>query len=195
MKVYTGGGDKGKTSLFSGERVEKHSARIEAYGDLDELNSVIGVIISMLPEGLGALERQLEEIQARLFLAGAWLATTPGSTAVGCLDDFPDGVVLQMEKDIDALSEELPKLKVFIMPGGHCAASMAHVGRTVCRRCERNISRLTEGLPGLAEQKEIKTVQIYINRLSDYLFTVARYINFKTNTAERDWRKPESVTD
>ncbi len=189
MKVYTGGGDKGKTSLFSGERVEKHSTRIAAYGDLDELNSVIGVIISMLPAGLDVIERQLQVIQARLFQAGAWLATTPDSSASGFLDPFPDTLVKDMETDIDRLSDELPPLKVFILPGGNTAASMAHVGRTVCRRCERKISRLVEEQPAECEQHELKIVQVYINRLSDYLFTAARYINVKTETREREWQK------
>ncbi|WP_028580682.1 cob(I)yrinic acid a,c-diamide adenosyltransferase [Desulfogranum japonicum] len=189
MKVYTGGGDKGKTSLFSGERVEKHSSRIAAYGDLDELNSVIGVVLSMLPQGVNTLEQQLQVIQARLFQAGAWLATTPGSSAAEFLDPFPETLVKDMEKDIDQLSDELPPLKVFILPGGHTAASMSHVGRTVCRRCERKISQLLEEQNSDAGQDEMKTIQVYINRLSDYLFTVARYINFKTDTREREWQK------
>ena len=137
MKIYTGGGDKGKTSLFSGERVPQHHVRIEAYGDLDELNSLLGVVAADLPGGENQLRQDLDTIQATLFMAGAWLATTPDSSATGYLTPLTETVSKELEGRIDSLSEALPVLKEFILPGGQPVAAMAHVARTVCRRCER----------------------------------------------------------
>ena len=188
MKVYTGGGDKGKTSLFSGERVPKHHIRIDAYGDLDELNSVLGVVISSLPENEKAVREDLEEVQSNLFLAGAWLATTPNSSATGYLTTLPVNVSKDLEKRIDALSEVLPVLKEFILPGGEPVAAWAHVARTVCRRCERRLTNLIEASADAGES-ELAVIQIYLNRLSDYLFVVARYLNQALGTPDNTWKK------
>lgn len=187
MKVYTGGGDKGKTSLFSGERVPKHHIRIEAYGDLDELNSVLGAVASYLPEGEQAVHDDLESIQSYLFLAGAWLATTPDSSATGYLTAIPPTVAKDLEKRIDALSEVLPELKEFILPGGQPVAAWSHVARTVCRRCERRLTELIEASNGNAG--ELAVVQVYLNRLSDYLFVLARYLNQVLGTPDKTWKK------
>ncbi|MCK9175203.1 MAG: cob(I)yrinic acid a,c-diamide adenosyltransferase [Desulforhopalus sp.] len=182
MKVYTGGGDKGTTSLFSGERVAKYSPRLEAYGDVDELNSAVGLLKALLPEGFEQVAEQLNVIQIGLFQAGAWLATMPGSSAIKFLKDFPESHAKGLEQDIDAFSEELPVLKKFILPGGHQAACQAHMVRTICRRCERKIisfaaSEDCEGTPMAA-------ILVYFNRLSDYSFVLARFINKKCNTDE-----------
>ena len=123
MKVYTGGGDKGKTSLFSGERVPKYHIRIEAYGDIDELNSVLGALIANLPEKEHEIHEDLELIQSNLFLAGAWLATTPNSQATKYLTALPDDAAKNLEHRIDILSESLPPLKEFILPGGQPVAA------------------------------------------------------------------------
>lgn len=188
MKVYTGGGDKGKTSLFSGERVPKHHIRIEAYGDLDELNSVLGAVVACLPEKEQMVRDDLEEIQSHLFLAGAWLATTPNSSATGYLTTLPVNVSKDLESRIDALSEVLPVLKEFILPGGQPVAAWAHVARTVCRRCERRLTELIEDSDDVGES-ELAVIQVYLNRLSDYLFVLARYLNNSLGTADKTWKK------
>lgn len=187
MKVYTGGGDKGKTSLFSGERVPKHHIRIEAYGDLDELNSILGVIAALLPDGEQAIRDDFDTIQSNLFLAGAWLATTPDSSATSYLTALPDTVSKDLELRIDALSEVLPALKEFILPGGQPVAAWSHVARTVCRRCERRLTQLIETINGGGS--ELPAIQVYLNRLSDYLFVLARYLNQALGTADKTWKK------
>ena len=188
MKVYTGGGDKGKTSLFSGERVAKHHIRIEAYGDLDELNSVLGAVIALVPEQEQAVRDDLEGIQSHLFLAGAWLATTPNSSATGYLTTLPANVSKDLERRIDTLSEVLPVLKEFILPGGQPVAACAHVARTVCRRCERRLTELIEDSADAGES-ELAVIQVYLNRLSDYLFVLARYLNHCLGTPDKTWKK------
>ncbi|PIE59369.1 MAG: ATP:cob(I)alamin adenosyltransferase [Desulfobulbus propionicus] len=188
MKVYTGGGDKGKTSLFSGERVTKYSLRIDAYGDMDELNSIIGAVIATVPEQVPFLSEQLKEIQIKLFDASAWLATTHDSSAKKFLTPFPLSIIEGLENNIDFLSDELPQLTKFIMPTGHHAAAMAHIGRTVCRRCERKVCQLVDEMTeNKIEPGEVKHVQVYLNRLSDYLFVAARFINHKTGIADVVW--------
>jgi cob(I)alamin adenosyltransferase len=190
MKIYTGSGDKGTTSLFSGERVPKHHIRIEAYGDLDELNSILGVVAAALPADETTLHEDIERIQSTLFLAGAWLATTPESSAIGYLTPLSATAAKELEQQIDALSENLPVLKGFILPGGQSAAAWAHVARTVCRRCERRLTELIE-LSGKANEndKALTNIQVYLNRLSDYCFVLARCINHILGTADTLWKK------
>jgi len=187
MKVYTGGGDKGKTSLFSGERVAKHHVRIEAYGDLDELNSFLGVLAALLPDGEQAARDDLQGMQSALFVAGAWLATTPGSAAVAHLTPLPATAAKELEQRIDALSATLPELRAFILPGGQPAAAWTHVARTVCRRCERRLTQLIESTEG--NEGELAAIQVYLNRLSDYLFVLARHLNTVLGGVDTIWRK------
>lgn len=188
MKIYTGGGDKGKTSLFSGERVMKHHIRIEAYGDLDELNSLLGAVAALLPEKELQLKMDLDQIQSNLFMAGAWLATTPDSSAIGYLTPLSPELSKDLEERIDALSEALPELKEFILPGGQPVAAWSHVARTVCRRCERRLTELiADGKTGKNDQ--LPAIQVYLNRLSDYLFVMARYLNQILGTADKTWSK------
>ncbi len=176
MKVYTGNGDQGQTNLFSGERVAKHNVRIDAYGDLDELNSLVGAIAALSPQNEAALAQDLAGIQRRLFAAGAWLATTPGSSAEKHLTPFPPAAARELEERIDALSAHLPELRSFILPGGVPVAAWAHVGRTVCRRAERKLTLLMASEAG-SQHEGLIAIQVYLNRLSDYLFTAARYLN------------------
>ena len=176
MKVYTGGGDKGKTSLFSGERVAKHHVRIDAYGDMDELNSLLGVIRALLPQGEVQLDQDFEAMQRNLFIAGAWLATTPDSPAIGHLTPLPTNIAKDLEQRIDTLSEALPPLKAFILPGGEAVAAWAHVSRTVCRRCERKVTLLID-MEKNQDDPQLAAIQVYLNRLSDYLFVAARHLN------------------
>jgi cob(I)alamin adenosyltransferase len=186
MKVYTGTGDRGKTSLFSGERVAKADARIDAYGDVDELSAVIGAVVAALPGEANTLAADLQAIQSDLFELGAWLATTPASGAAGQLPPFDAGRAAGLETAMDAMDAELPELKAFILSGGHPAAALAHVARTVCRRTERHVLRLTaaEG-----EAAVPASVLVYLNRLSDYLFVCARFCNHLCGVADIPWQR------
>ena len=187
MKIYTGTGDKGKTSLFSGERVTKADPRIDAYGDLDELNSILGVLAAQLT-AQEALAAELQQIQTDLFQGGAWLATRPESAAIDSLKQISAEQIAFLEKAIDRIENELPKLRSFILPGGHITAAWAHVARTVCRRCER------KAVPLLGKKKKCRAPEpyqrllVYLNRLSDYLFMLARYCNHIHGVSDKPWR-------
>lgn len=187
MKVYTGGGDKGQTSLFSGERVAKHHARIDAYGDLDELNSLLGALVPQLPPEAGEVARDFAEIQRALFVAGAWLATTPGAPAEKHLTPFGDDMASGLERRIDTISEGLPELRSFILPGGAPAAAWTHVARTVCRRCERKLTLLMAS-EARQDDPRLAAIQVYLNRLSDYLFVAARHLNQLTGRGDLLWK-------
>ncbi len=189
MKIYTGSGDRGKTSLFSGERVPKDNERIETYGDLDELNAGIGALIASLPQGCDDLRPELHEIQSELFAIGAWLATAPGAPAAAALLPLdPDGAA-GLERGIDRFDAGLPPLAGFILPGGHPGAAWAHIARTVCRRTERRVVRLAAGVTDAAAAEQMKRAIVYLNRLSDYFFVLARHINRVQGIEDRLWKR------
>ncbi len=185
MKVYTGGGDKGKTSLFSGERIVKSHRRIAAYGDIDELNSILGLLVAVLPEPLAECRRALIGIQGELLHIGAWLATTPGALASDGLKPFGEDKALGLEAAIDALDAVLPPLTQFVLPGGHPTAGWAHVARTVCRRTERRVVSLMA--EATAADPAMPPILVYLNRLSDYLFVLARFCNHTLGVSESKW--------
>ena len=178
MSIYTRFGDKGKTSLYGGKTVSKGSLRVDAYGSLDELNSAIGVVLTEIKESL--IKKELLIIQNDLFEIGASLASSIENKK---LEDYLDKRVKDFEKQIDVQSAKLPELMNFILPGGGKGASFLHLARTVCRRAERRITELSE-----EEKINLKTL-VYINRLSDLLFTFARYINYKEKKKETIWSK------
>lgn len=189
MKIYTKTGDQGKSSLLSGERVSKNHRRIEAYGDVDELNSVIGAVMAALPAGTDACREQMAQVQSDLFQVGAWLATTPGSAAEAQLVRLTDEYSQRLETYIDAIQADLPELKTFILPGGHPSAAWAHVARTVCRRAERRIIDLAETDQGSEpERRTLAPILAYINRLSDYLFVLARLCNHAAGVPDVIWQ-------
>lgn len=187
MKIYTGTGDKGKTSLFSGERVSKADVRIDAYGDLDELNSMLGALAAQL-SAEKELAAELQQIQSDLFQSGGWLATRPNPAAIDALKEISAQQVAFLEKAIDRFEKALPALKSFILPGGHITAAWAHVARTVCRRCERKVvPLLSEHIKGKAAGP-YQRLLVYLNRLSDYLFMLARYCNHIHGVSDKPWR-------
>lgn len=191
MKIYTKSGDQGRSSLLSGERVPKNHIRIKAYGEVDELNSVIGALASVLPSGTDPLPAQLETIQSDLFTVGAWLAATPDSPVTAQLTALGDEQTQRLEAYIDALDAEMPELKAFILPGGHPAAAWAHIARTVCRRAERCVIDLLESFPAGEQDNHsavLAPVLVYLNRLSDYLFVAARYCNQACGRKDIVWR-------
>ncbi|MFO7645892.1 MAG: cob(I)yrinic acid a,c-diamide adenosyltransferase [Desulfosarcina sp.] len=190
MTIYTGSGDRGKTSLFSGERVFKSNPRIEAFGDLDELNSVIGAVVAAMDDGQPALQDELRAVQADLLTAGAWLATTPGAASIRFLPPFTTQPSKTLEAAIDRMSADLPELRQFILPGGHLTACLAHMARTVCRRTERRVVELLTGEWGSAEPSAtMQPILVFLNRLSDYLFVVARYCNHLHGQGELAWKR------
>jgi len=179
MKIYTKTGDKGFTSLIGGTRVPKHHIRIESYGTVDELNSYIGLIrdqeISRHDKDL------LKEIQDRLFTIGSSLAADPQRSKMVIPDLNIEDVEL-LEQEMDKMNEILPELKHFILPGGSTAISFCHVARCVCRRAERLSVHLS------AESEVDEKVNIYLNRLSDYLFVLARKIGYELQIPENEWK-------
>ena len=189
MKIYTGGGDRGKTSLFSGERVAKCDDRIEAYGDVDELSSVLGVLAASLPDSMAESVAEIQEIQACLLQAGAWLATTPESHSVDLLELFGESPKERLEAAIDKMDEALPPLKAFILPGGHPTAAYAHLARTVCRRTERHVIRIQDEAGEGRAGEQVRQLIVFLNRLSDYLFVFARHCNRIIDVSDIPWRK------
>jgi cob(I)alamin adenosyltransferase len=178
MAIYTRTGDKGKTSLFGGSRVLKSDIRVEAYGTIDELNSMLGFKIVFLDKkSVMTLKQELEHIQQDLFAIGSALAT-PGANSVNGLDLR----IKEFEMLIDALTDQLPQLQNFILPGGGEAGSLLHIARTITRRAERCIV-------ALMQQEEVDSgILMYFNRLSDLLFTMARYANNLEKKKETIWK-------
>jgi cob(I)alamin adenosyltransferase len=186
MKIYTGGGDRGKTSLFSGERVPKHAERVEAYGEVDELSAFLGALVAALPESSGEIAHELREFQGDLLTIGGLLATTPDSPALENLPPMDPARVRAVEAAVDRMETELPPLKSFLLPGGASPAAYAHVARTVCRRAERRVIKLCEGYGGRIPE-HLETGVIFLNRLSDYLFVLARYCNQAAGVPDVPW--------
>lgn len=178
MKIYTKTGDKGETSLIGGTRVPKYHLRIEAYGTIDELNSYIGLIMCQTIDIHH--QEMLKEIQDRLFTIGSSLASDPERSKMKIPDLLESDVVL-LETEMDKMNEKLPELKHFILPGGNTTVSFCHLARCVCRRAERMVVHL--GSESFVDNK----ISIYLNRLSDYLFVLARKLNADANTAEHIW--------
>jgi cob(I)alamin adenosyltransferase len=178
MKIYTKTGDKGLTSLIGGTRVAKHHIRIESYGTVDELNSYIGLISDQ--EISKHDKKILKEIQDRLFTVGASLAADPEKSKMVIPDLHTEDIEL-LEREMDKANETLPELRHFILPGGSNTISYCHIARCVCRRAERITVHLAE------ESKVDEKVTIYLNRLSDYLFILARKIGHENNVPENKW--------
>lgn len=180
--LYTGTGDASSTSLVGGQRIGKDDLRLDAYGTIDEFSSHIGLLLSLQDSSV-AIAAQLHHIQNKLFNVGAYLATAPapgtqpqpmGLTEEDCKD---------LEEGIDALDDEVPKANAFILPGGTQSSAQAHVARTVCRRAERHIV-------ALSRRSYVSPIILrYLNRLSDFLFILARYYNFNAGTSDIIWKK------
>ncbi len=181
FKIYTKTGDKGQTSLIGGTRVPKYHERIEAYGTLDELNSFIGLIRDQ--EVSPHIKEILLEVQDRVFTAESLLAADPAST-IKSLPLLAESDIVLLEKQIDKMNETLPALSSFILPGGHTTVSFCHIARTVCRRAERLTIKLIENNP---ETLQGELVVKYLNRLSDYLFVLARSVGKDLDVGETLW--------
>jgi cob(I)alamin adenosyltransferase len=181
IKIYTKTGDLGKTSLIGGTKVPKSHLRIESYGTIDELNSFIGLVSDQITHGHSKII--LKEIQDRLFTIGSSLACDPDKEPLMKMPDLKEDDVILLEKEMDKMNKELPVMKSFILPGGHPAVSTAHIARCVCRRAERICVHMQQ------EELFVDPLVIkYINRLSDYLFVLARYIGHLLNVEEIKWQ-------
>jgi cob(I)alamin adenosyltransferase len=180
MKIYTKVGDGGDTYFFGGQKVRKDHPRVSAYGDVDELNSVLGWAETLT--GNRSLKRALGLIQEELFILGADLSTPPGSRPPKPVPRITPSHINRLEREIDAVSERLPALRHFVLPGGSSAGAALHLARAVARRAERSL------IPLLKKDKSLTSPQIYLNRLSDYLFVLARLLNQQKNKTEKTWR-------
>ncbi len=175
-RIYTRQGDKGQTQLAGGKKISKDALRIEAYGTVDELMSVIGLAIEELSD-----TTHLKQIQNKLFDLGSILASDPEKIAKKTRDLISDDDATALEREIDRMNEVLPGLKSFVLPGGSKGAALLHVARTVCRRAER----LTVALQ---RQEEVPApILVFLNRLSDYLFVLSRYVNHVLGREEVLW--------
>lgn len=181
FKIYTKTGDKGVTGLIGGSKVLKSHVRIESYGTIDELNSYIGLCADLLH--YSESKTTLKEIQDRLFTIGAELAVDPEKNSQTKIPDLHDADISLLETEIDRMTAALPEMKFFILPGGHATVSHIHIARCVCRRAER----ICVGMQ--AEGIAIEAIIIrYLNRLSDYLFTLARFTGMQLGAAEIPWK-------
>lgn len=180
-KVYTRRGDQGTTDLVGGVRIKKNDIRLDAYGTIDELSAHLGLLVAMLPAD--SSERSLLlGVQSNLFNIGTHLATDQSQTPLYASARLPEGQTQLLEQEIDRINALLPEPQGFILPGGCMAAAQAHVCRTVCRRAERHIDALAEvAIVG-------NDIMQYINRLSDYLFILAKIINFNNGVREIIWQ-------
>ncbi|WP_034890176.1 cob(I)yrinic acid a,c-diamide adenosyltransferase [Gillisia sp. Hel_I_29] len=191
MKIYTKTGDKGTTALFGGTRVPKHHIRIESYGTVDELNSYIGLVKDQKPDE--HTKEILNIIQDRLFTLGAILATDPEKAILKSgkerlnIPKITEGDITLLENEMDKMNEDLPEMTHFILPGGHQAVSFCHITRCVCRRAERLATALYE----LEPFDEL--VLQYLNRLSDYLFVLARKLSKDVQAEEIQWIPSENI--
>lgn len=201
MKIYTKTGDGGKTRLVDGQECSKANVRVETYGSVDELNSNIGLVISRLTadtlerlatgdsaenlEALNQLQTEMIRIQNQLFNIGSHLACEKEEMRKH-LPVLDENWISDMEKSIDLMTNKLAPLKNFILPGGTQSASFAHLSRTVCRRSERMVVRLIE--EGSDQPENLRSLK-YLNRLSDYLFVAARFINHTLGVPDQAWQK------
>lgn len=178
MKIYTRKGDKGYTSLIGGTRLSKNHIRIDSYGDVDELNAWIGLLADTLPDARN--KDVLIPIQDNLFTLGAQLASDPDKSRME-IPELEEGDITRLEQEIDKMEQSLPTMKSFILPGGAVEISYCHIARAVCRRAERKVIALMEKeqCPGI--------IAAYLNRLSDFLFMLARKTASDLSVAERKW--------
>ena len=190
-KIYTKTGDKGFTRLVDGRECSKASIRVEAYGTVDELNSVLGLVLHSLKKTaqLSALTNEIEKLQNQLFNIGSHLACEKEETRK-MLPSFSENWIEDLEKSIDQMTAQLPALRQFILPGGSEASSYLHLARTVCRRGERlTVRLLEEGHEEVENQRALR----YLNRLSDYLFVAARFANQSLQIPDQTWNKDLSL--
>lgn len=191
MKIYTGKGDDGKTAgSLGGERVPKSDVRIDVFGNIDELNSALGMLRALLPKEDLGLNGEFVQIQSHLLQASALIAAWQGSVVPKKVEEIGDETIRFLETSIDRMEKKLPDLTHFIIPGDHPLSALVHVARTVCRRAERDVVRLSFDAKGEDIPRQIEGVIVFLNRLSDYLFVVGRYCSYLLGEPEdAQWKK------
>ena len=189
MKISTGTGDRGKTSLFTGERVSKANLRVEAYGDLDELNAALGTLAATLTEADQPIREEIKKIQGDIFHMSARLASPLDAEPTTQLPSWKAQGAKWLEEAIENWEQILPPLDGFILPGGTVSAGLTHLARTVCRRAERHVVALQEKIDNQEERAGIGNILIYLNRLSDYLFLLARRCNQTAGKPDILWHR------
>ena len=187
MKIYTRRGDNGTAGLLSGERISKSHERIEALGDIDELTSALGIVRMSMRQGDEEVGREIRVIQSNLLKLGAQIATWRDSPEAERYSGVGEADVRTLETAIDRIQESLPVLEHFLLPFGHPAAVHAHMARSVCRRAERHVVRLSVQVSVGKPPKVLKWALVYLNRLSDYLFVAARYLNLRAGMPDDLW--------
>ncbi|MFN3697784.1 MAG: cob(I)yrinic acid a,c-diamide adenosyltransferase [Pseudobdellovibrio sp.] len=190
MKIYTKTGDQGQTKLVDGIVVSKSNLRVSAYGTVDELNSYIGLIVSLLQENNYLdIKSQLTDIQNNLFVIGSLLATE-NSKVIEKLPGLTTQLINNLESRIDVMTSQLQPLREFILPTGHVLAAHTHVARTICRRAERtSVEIFNQNIKTHDLHNQLELCLQYLNRLSDYLFTLARYFNHLHQVQDTPWKK------
>ena len=178
MKIYTRKGDSGQTSLIDGDMVNKHNLSVDAYGTIDELNSFLGLLKDYIKDD--KIKDTLNNIQIKLFSIGSILASGKNQN-ISAKVKIEKKDVVYIELEIDRLNKDLPKLKNFVIPGGHKTSSYSHVCRSICRRAERKISELNN------KSSIDSNILAYINRLSDFFFVLSRFLKFSDNVSESRW--------
>ncbi len=187
MKIYTKAGDAGTTGLRGGHRVSKADVRPEAYGTIDELNVELGALVALLPPQ-DVLVSEMRSAQKMLFLIGGRLASLPGSPELAKLEELGPAACGALEGAVDRILAELPPMKVFSLPGGHPAAIQAHRARTICRRAERRLVAVAAQDAEENGSHALEREMAYLNRLSDFLYAVARYSNHVNGVDEEPCR-------
>ncbi len=187
-KIYTKTGDRGETGILGRERLSKGDLRLDAYGTVDELNAVLGMVITILPAQMAKLCDILAQAQNHLFVIGSHLACADDKLRVSLpiLDPSPTE---QLEHQIDEMTRQLAELREFILPGGSTMAATLHFCRTVCRRAEREVVRFFDQMEDSIAAAERDIIISYLNRLGDYLFVAARFANYTFNVKENTWQK------
>ncbi|MBK7359384.1 MAG: cob(I)yrinic acid a,c-diamide adenosyltransferase [Saprospiraceae bacterium] len=186
MKIYTKSGDQGTTSLFGGRRISKDDLRIEAYGTIDELNSALGLLNNLINQT--ALNERMLNIQSYLFVIGSNLAADPDNNLIK-VPALEKSKTNLLESWIDEMEKELKPLQFFVLPGGCQASSQAHTCRTICRRAERRVV-------SLAQLESVNPeIIIYLNRLSDFLFVLSRYLNHLSGVDEIYWKPNDAIIE
>lgn len=188
MSIYTGRGDDGTTGLLSNERVPKNHERVDAFGDVDELNSALGVLRSGLETEHLDLDRQIRHIQSNLLKIGAYLSAWRDSPILDRLEKIGDDDIRSIQAAIDIMENELPQLKGFLLYGGNPSAAFSNLARAVCRRAERKVVGLSIEMRVGRPPKQIRYILIYLNRLSDFLFLLGRYLNHLDKIQDDTWK-------
>lgn len=183
FKIYTKTGDQGETSLVGGQRVSKATQRIDLYGEVDELNSCLGMLVSLIPT-YKEIKRDLLFIQGQIFRLGSQLASTVDDREKFNLPSLDKSIIAFLEEKIDEMNDQLPQLRNFILPGGSLSSAQAHICRTVARRVERGIVHFKS----MENDPVLDEALMFMNRLSDYIFILGRYLNQKDGGEENIWK-------